>query len=184
MSAKPGNLAADRLLAFIERVERLQEEIATLRSDIVGIKQEVRSAGFDIKTFNQMLRERLMSADELEQQIALAEIYRKALGLLSDTPLGAAAMKRLSPEPPPPPPPEAGAPPAEAAPAGPTPEDIEAARQAGTLAHGLGHKVTTNPHPFGDPRRAAWDAGWCTSAGSDGMDIPDAWKRTKKDPKK
>ena len=29
------------------------------------------------------------------------------------------------------------------------------------------------------PRRAAWDEGWCAETGSDGMDIPEAWRRSK-----
>jgi hypothetical protein len=116
--------------------------------------------------------------------------------MLDDTPLGAAALKRLSkPEPPKPAPPGEAPPEAEQKPAeppepppaaGPTPEEITAARLAGADAQVRGEKVTSNPHPFADPRRAAWDAGWCTSAGSDGMDIPSAWKRTstKKEAKK
>ena len=45
-----------------------------------------------------------------------------------------------------------------------------------------GKRVIDNPYVAGDPRRAAWDEGWCTEAGSDGMDVPAAWQRTK--PKK
>ena len=116
------NLAAARLRAFCERIERLQEEIAERRQCIGDIKGEVKSAGFDIRTFNQMLRERLLSSEELEEQVALAEIYRKALGLLSDTPLGTAALKRLSPETPPPADPAEGAPPDAVAPSGLSPE--------------------------------------------------------------
>jgi uncharacterized protein (UPF0335 family) len=194
--------AADRLRSYAERAEHLLEEMAALREDMKDLKLEVKAAGFDVKTFNTMLKDRQLSQEELQEKIALEEIYRSALGMLDDTPLGAAALKRLSkPEPPPPPPPgeappeaeptpgskSPGAPPPEPPPpAAPTPEEITAARLAGADAQVRGEKVTSNPHPFADPRRAAWDAGWCTSAGSDGMDIPAAWKRTstKKDAKK
>jgi hypothetical protein len=42
--------------------------------------------------------------------------------------------------------------------------------------------VTANPHPAGSRLRGAWDEGWCAAAGSDGMDIPPAFRRSK--PKK
>jgi hypothetical protein len=66
----------------------------------------------------------------------------------------------------------------------PTPELIAAACAEGKAAAGAGTRVTHNPYPAGDPRRAAWDEGWCAAAGSDGMDIPPAWRRSpKKDSK-
>jgi hypothetical protein len=37
--------------------------------------------------------------------------------------------------------------------------------------------VFKNPYVAGDPRRAYWDEGWCEEVGSDGMDVPDAWRR-------
>ena len=60
---------------------------------------------------------------------------------------------------------------------GPT---IDEAREQGREAAKEGKPVTLNPFVARDPRRAAWDEGWCMEAGSDGMDIPAAWKRTKK----
>lgn len=192
----------DRLLSLIERVEYIDEEIAKLRLDRKEILLEAKSAGFDMVTFRQMLRERKMTTAELEERVALAEIYRKALGMLEDTPLGDAALKRLNKPPeeskdpapkdqaPEDPAPDAGdapnpetAPTEPQAPKPPTQVEIEAARQAGIDAQNHGEKVTANPYPFGDPRRAAWDSGWCSAAGSDGMDIPPAWRRSKKDDK-
>ncbi len=187
--------AAERLLSLIQRVEYVDEQIAALRLDRKGILLEAKSAGFDMATFRQMVRERKMEPAELEERVALAEIYRKALGMLEDTPLGEAALKRLSkpPEPPAEQKPPADQPPAEGPqpgqdaapeqPKAPTPEDIEAAREEGADAQKRGEKVTANPYAFGDPRRASWDAGWCSAAGSDGMDIPPAWRRTPKDGK-
>ena len=115
----------------------------------------------------------------------LADIYRAALGMLGGTPLGEAARQRLSP-------PDPGQSPEEQLPEPGEPEaemigasDIEAARAAGRDAFQQGVKVIANPFVAGDPRRAAWDEGWCRAAGSDGMDIPEAWRRRKADkPKK
>ena len=199
MSKKPkkpsdagwGDNAKSRLLSLIERVERLEEERRGLADDIKEIKQEAKSAGFDVKTFNRMLAERKLSPRELEEQEALADIYRRALGMMSDTPLGEAALRRLTPKPPEKPPGDTDG--GEQPPEGPgdapdmpeaataiTPEDIAAAHQAGAAAARAGSPVLANPHPAGDPRRAAWDAGWCEASGSDGMDIPPAWRREPK----
>jgi uncharacterized protein (UPF0335 family) len=62
----------------------------------------------------------------------------------------------------------------------PTPEPTaDDARKMGTEAARAGAPVTSNPFPARDVRRAAWDEAWCSELGSDGMDIPDAWKPKK-----
>jgi uncharacterized protein (UPF0335 family) len=189
--------AADRLLSIIERIERLMEERAALAQDIADIFAEARSAGFDPTTIRTMIRERALTDAEREEKQALEDIYRAALGMLHGTPLGEAARRRISPPPPEPrpdPPPAAEKPPADeppsapdhasppAAPAAPppiTPEDILAARAQGKAAAAAGRGVMENPFPAGDPRRAAWDEGYCAESGGDGMEIPAAWRRTK-----
>ena len=63
-------------------------------------------------------------------------------------------------------------------------EDIAAARQQGTEdCHG-GKRIIDNPFVAGDPRRAAWDEGHCHASGSDGMEIPESWRRKPKAPEK
>lgn len=59
----------------------------------------------------------------------------------------------------------------------------EVARAKGAAAAQSGQKVTSNPYPPRSPQRAWWDESWCQAAGSDGMDLPAAWKPTPK-PKK
>ena len=189
-----------RLLSLVERIERLEEEKRALAADIASIKMEAKSAGFDVKVINQMIKERRMSQSEMEEHLALAEIYRAALGMLNGTPLGEFARKRFEPPPPTPPEPAPEEPPAsgksakqdakqpkpepapEPAPAGPTEADIAQARIDGGNDMLNGKKITQNPWLFNDPRRAAWDEGWCAQAGTDGMDIPQAWRRQGKKP--
>lgn len=62
------------------------------------------------------------------------------------------------------------------------PAELDAAKQAGRDAAAAGKSVYDNPYTANDPRRALWDEGWCLQTGSDGMDVPDAWRRKK--PKK
>jgi uncharacterized protein (UPF0335 family) len=57
---------------------------------------------------------------------------------------------------------------------------IDDAREMGRVAAQTGKPVTDNPFPARDPRRAAFDEEWCKAAGSDGMEIPEAWRRNAK----
>lgn len=194
-------IAADRLRSYIERIERLLAERAAIAADIKEVKLEAKSDGFDVATINTIIKLRAMEDREREEMEALVDIYKAALGMLDGTPLGNAAIARLSKKPAPPAPDEpnpdrsgeAGAqaqeeaeqkePPEPEKPTGPTAEDIEAARDEGSQAASEGKPVTANPFPAGDPRRAAFDEAWCQATGSDGMDIPAAFRRTPK-PKK
>lgn len=178
--SEPGGIAAARLQSLIQRIERLEEEKRALQEDIKEIYAEAKSAGFDPKVMRAMIKERRMDEIDRQEWQALCDVYRAALGMLDGTPLGEAARRRFMPDPPMPPgsgddtaQPQQGVAPAPAA----SPEDLISARAAGAAAAKAGRKVTENPHPSDDARRAAWDEGWCGAAGSDGMDIPAAFRR-------
>lgn len=195
---KPGGgdnaSAGALLLGYIERVERLAEEMQALKDDMKEVFAQAKAAGFDVRTMRSIIKERALSAEEREEREALLQTYRAALGMLGGTPLGEAARRRFERamqregE-------EEGEEPGEtasrggedadgfydpAAPAAPTPEDLLAARAQGAAAAKAGRKITENPFGPRDARRAAWDEGWCAEAGSDGMDIPPAFARSKK----
>ena len=87
-----GPVAADRLRSIVERIERLDEEKRAISSDIKDIMAEAKSAGFDTKVIRQLIAIRRKDAAEVEEQEMLLEVYKRALGMLSDTPLGAAAL--------------------------------------------------------------------------------------------
>lgn len=88
-------IAADRLRSLVGRIERLEEERRGLAGDIRDIYAEAKSAGFDVKVLRQIVRERRESRAEREGREALLDFYRRALGMLADTPLGAAAMESV-----------------------------------------------------------------------------------------
>ena len=77
-----GGNSAKALQGFLERVERLVEEKAALQSDIKDIKAEAKGAGFDMKTFNEMLKLRAMDAEKRQEQEALRDMYMNALDLI------------------------------------------------------------------------------------------------------
>jgi uncharacterized protein (UPF0335 family) len=181
-----GGIAAERLRSFIERIERLTEEKDAIAGDIKEVFSEAKSSGFETKVMRAIIRLRKMDEAERQEMDALTDLYLAALGMLGGDPLGSAAVKRLSPKP------------AEPKDEDPKPDDegvaedglpepvakvevtADQAREMGADAARAGKPVTSNPFPARDPNRAAFDEGWCQSSGSDGMDIPEAWKRTPK----
>jgi uncharacterized protein (UPF0335 family) len=79
--AKKGGVAAERLRSFVERVERLEEERGALTADIREVYAEAKGAGFDTKVMRQIVRLRKMDAAARQEQEALLDLYRKAVGL-------------------------------------------------------------------------------------------------------
>ncbi|HUL05873.1 MAG TPA: DUF2312 domain-containing protein [Candidatus Acidoferrum sp.] len=78
---KAGGIAADRLRSFIERIERLEEEKAGLTADIREVYAEAKGSGFDSKVMRLIVRLRKMDSADRQEQEALLEVYRRAIGL-------------------------------------------------------------------------------------------------------
>lgn len=76
-----GNVAADRLRLFIERIERLDEEIKGGNDDKRDVYAEAKATGYDVKTMKQIVRLRKMDSHARQEADALLETYRQALGL-------------------------------------------------------------------------------------------------------
>ena len=76
-----GNVAADQLRLFIERIERLEEEKKGISDDIKDVYAEAKSNGYDTKTMRAVVRLRKLEAHTRPEMDALLETYRSALGL-------------------------------------------------------------------------------------------------------
>ncbi|MDB5690713.1 MAG: hypothetical protein JWL91_2589 [Sphingomonas bacterium] len=74
-------VAADQLRLFIERIERLEEEKKGMADDIRDVYNEAKSTGFDSKTMRTIVRLRKMEKHARDEQEALLETYKAALGL-------------------------------------------------------------------------------------------------------
>lgn len=81
MNANTNGIAADRLLAFVERLERLGEERKTISDDIKQVYAELHGEGFDKKTVRRVVRLREMEPHEREEQEAILDLYLHALGM-------------------------------------------------------------------------------------------------------
>lgn len=76
-----GGVSGQRLKAFIERVERLEEEKAGLAEDIKDIMAEAKGTGFDTKTMRKVIRLRKMDKQKRMEEEELLELYKSAIGL-------------------------------------------------------------------------------------------------------
>jgi uncharacterized protein (UPF0335 family) len=75
------SVAADQLKAFIERLERLEEEKAGIQGDIKDVFAELKGQGFDVKAVKALLKIRKQDHSERQEQEAILELYMHALGL-------------------------------------------------------------------------------------------------------
>ena len=78
---KQGNVAADQLRSVIERIERLTEEKEALAADIREIYAESKAHGFDITAIRQVIKLRKMDASKRDEQEAILDTYKRALGM-------------------------------------------------------------------------------------------------------
>ena len=72
---------AGKLAAFIERIERLEEEKRELGADIREIFAEAKGAGYDTKVMRQVLRLRKMTPADRAEAEYLRDEYKKLLGI-------------------------------------------------------------------------------------------------------
>ena len=73
--------AKDQLRAFVERIERLEEEKKALADDIRDVYAEAKGNGYDVKALRTVVRLRKQDKDERAEQEAILDTYLHALGM-------------------------------------------------------------------------------------------------------
>lgn len=76
-----GGINAAQLQSFIQRIENLEEEKANLTGDIQEIYAEAKAQGYDVKIIRQILKLRKLDSDDRDEQEALLDVYKRALGM-------------------------------------------------------------------------------------------------------
>lgn len=76
-----GGVTAGHLRAFIERIERLEEEKKALADDVKEVYAEAKAQGFDVKTMRKVISLRKKDAQERQEEEALLDTYLAALGM-------------------------------------------------------------------------------------------------------
>jgi uncharacterized protein (UPF0335 family) len=80
-----GNIAADQLKSYLERIEKLQEEKAEIASFIKDVFAEAKGNGYDVKAIKEVLKLRKLKPHEREEQEYMVDVYKKAIGLTFDS---------------------------------------------------------------------------------------------------
>ncbi|MGO7864947.1 DUF2312 domain-containing protein [Rhizobium ruizarguesonis] len=75
------SVAAAELRAFIERIERLEEEKQTIADDIKDVFGEAKGRGYDTKAMKTILRLRKKDANERLEEESILQTYMAALGM-------------------------------------------------------------------------------------------------------
>jgi uncharacterized protein (UPF0335 family) len=74
-------VAAGQLRAFIERIERLEEEKKALADDIKEVYAEAKGTGFEVSAIRQLVRLRKQDPSDRQEAEAILELYKAALGM-------------------------------------------------------------------------------------------------------
>lgn len=74
-------VAPDQLKAFIERIERLEEDKAALAADIREVYAEAKGNGFDAKIMRKVVAIRKKDRAERMEEEAVLDLYLQALGM-------------------------------------------------------------------------------------------------------
>jgi uncharacterized protein (UPF0335 family) len=73
------SIAGEQLRTFVERIERVEEEIKALTEDKKDILAEAKGQGFDVKIVREVIRIRKQDQKELDEHATLLDVYLHAL---------------------------------------------------------------------------------------------------------
>lgn len=74
-------VARDQIRAFVERVERLNEELKAINDDKKEIFAEAKSLGYDTKALKRVIQLRGQDQSERQEFEAIVDLYLHALGM-------------------------------------------------------------------------------------------------------
>lgn len=72
---------ANKLKAFISRIETLEEEKKKTSDSIKDVYAEAKYSGFDTKAIRKVIRIRKQDANERKEEEAMLELYLTTLGI-------------------------------------------------------------------------------------------------------
>jgi uncharacterized protein (UPF0335 family) len=72
---------AGHLRAFVERIERLEEEKKALSDDIKDVYAEAKGTGFDAKIIRKIVAIRKQDRDQRREEEEILDLYLAALGM-------------------------------------------------------------------------------------------------------
>lgn len=97
MSNEP-EIAGAQLRSIVERIERLDEEIAELNGDKKEIYAEAKGNGYDVKVLRKVVALRKRDLDERKEEEAILDLYLQAVGEVRDDSKPKGSAKQVSEE--------------------------------------------------------------------------------------
>ncbi|HEV2570945.1 MAG TPA: DUF2312 domain-containing protein [Beijerinckiaceae bacterium] len=74
-------ISGQHLRAFIERIERIEEEIRSMNDDKKEIYAEAKGTGFDVKIIKRIVAMRRLDPDRRREEAEILDLYLTALGM-------------------------------------------------------------------------------------------------------
>ncbi len=75
------NATAGQLKAFIERIERLEEDKKAITDDIKDVYAEAKGNGFDVKVLRKIVSIRKQDQNERKEEDEILSLYMQAIGM-------------------------------------------------------------------------------------------------------
>jgi len=72
--------AQGKLKSLVERIERLEEDRATVANDLKEVYGEAKGEGFDTKILRKVIRLRKQDSAKRQEEEALIDLYVSAIG--------------------------------------------------------------------------------------------------------
>ncbi len=83
------NSGSGQLRAFVERIERLEEEIKAINDDKSEVYKEAKATGFNVKVLRKVIAARRQDYAERQEIDTLFDMYMTALGEAPESPVRA-----------------------------------------------------------------------------------------------
>ena len=71
----------EQLKSVVERIEKLNGDLASIKADIKEVYKEAKGDGFDVKALKDIIKMRKKDKDELAEQDEIVHLYRSALDM-------------------------------------------------------------------------------------------------------
>ncbi|RYC30247.1 DUF2312 domain-containing protein [Lichenibacterium minor] len=75
------SIEAGHLMAFIERIERLEEDKKTVSDEIKDVYAEAKGTGYDVKIIRKIVSIRKQDQDKRREEEEILELYLQAIGM-------------------------------------------------------------------------------------------------------
>lgn len=74
-------VGSEELRSFVERIETLESDAKAVADEKKEVFAEAKGRGYDVKVLRKIIAERKRDRDDLQEEMAILDLYRAALGM-------------------------------------------------------------------------------------------------------